>query len=150
VQKVIDGVPRDCDRVLQVTVENMANGMTDFEQAALDKLLAGDDPRLAALRTQANVARLISREESGAGFFCSFEVPEGTPKLSSTPDFEVGDVDVTMDGLEHGAGVLLLVRDGYTTTLEGYSYEEPWPSEVKNFKLAYRGQQRQLSMKSSS
>lgn len=82
-------------------------GLTDFEEAVLTKLLAGDHPVLARLRGQAARARLVYREHTGVGFFCSFEVP---PDISPvTPaDFELGDVDGTFEGLEHGAGFLLL------------------------------------------
>jgi hypothetical protein len=48
-----------------------------------------------------------------------------------------------MDGLEHGAGFELLVKDGYLRMLEGYSYDEPWPDSIHTFDLYYEsGSQR--------
>lgn len=122
----------------------MIEGLTLFERALLDKLLSGADKRLAALRAQASAARLVSKDYTGAGFYCEIEVAPSAPRVSTTPNFELGDVDITMDGLKYGAGALVFIRDGVMTALEGYSYEEPWPSEVKNFSLAYRSSRRQL------
>lgn len=102
------------------------SGLNDLEQAVLDKLLDGDHPVLMALREQAARARVSSHECTGAGFFCSFEVSADVSPLRGSADFELGDVDASVDGLEHGAGFLLFVRGGRLAALEGYSYEEPW------------------------
>lgn len=120
-------------------------GLTDFEEAVLEKLLAGDIAVLAGLRAQAARARLASRENTGVGFHCSLEVPPDVP-LVAPADFELGDVDATIEGLEHGAGFLLFVRGGRMTMLEGYSYEEPWPQEIRNVTLSYRREPRELGL----
>jgi hypothetical protein len=117
-------------------------GLNALEQAVLDKLLAGDHPALATLRTQAAVGRVASRENTGVGFFCDFRVPSNAPRLQG--DFHLGDVDGQLNGLEHGAGFVLFVREGCLELLEGFSYDEPWPEEITSFTLAYRSGQRQL------
>ncbi len=124
-------------------------GLNEFEQAVLTKLLAGDHPVLAVLRAQAQAARLASREYTGAGFFLSFEVPPEAPMLA-TQDFQFGDVNAVVDGLQYGAGFVVFVRGGRLDTLEGYSYEEPWPKEIRSFKLSYQHEPRALSLPSSS
>ena len=121
-------------------------GLNKFEQAVLDKLLSGSHPVLVALRVQAERARLASREYTGAGFFCSFEVPSGAPLLATQKDFDFGDVDAVVNGLEHGAGFVIYVRGGRLDTLEGYSYEEPWPEEIRTFKLTYQREPRDLRL----
>jgi hypothetical protein len=118
-------------------------GLNDLERAVLDKLLAGDHPLLLALRAQADGARMTSRKYTGVGFFCDFEVPPDVPPLA-TRDFAFGDVNASMDGLEYGAGFVLFVREGRLATLEGYTYEEPWPKDVRNVKLSYRREPREL------
>jgi hypothetical protein len=122
-------------------------GLTEFEQAVLDKLLAGDHPVLVILRAQAEEAHVASREYTGAGFFCSFEVPSGTPLVERHLDFHFGDVQAAVDGLEYGAGFVLFVRGGRLDTLEGYSYEEPWPNEIRNFSLRYQKEPRELQFR---
>lgn len=123
--------------------------LTVFERAVLDKLLAGDRPVLAALQAQAQAARLASREYTGAGFFLSFDVPLEAPILA-TKDFRFGDVNAAVDGLQYGAGFVIFVRGGRLDTLEGYSYEEPWPNEIRNFKLAYQREPREIELPESS
>lgn len=56
--------------------------LDQFEQAVLEKLLAGNHPALAVLRAQAQAARLASREYTGAGFFLSFDIPPHAPTLA--------------------------------------------------------------------
>ena len=119
-------------------------GISPFEQAVLDMLIAGDDVVLVVLRRQVAAARCVLRESSGTGFYCTFEIPSDAPAVVGAPDFEIGDVDATLEGLRHGAGFLLFVRDGRINMLEGYSYDEEWPEEVGAFALSYRQVPREL------
>lgn len=119
-------------------------GLNEFEQAVLDKLLAGGAPLLIALREQASQATVSSRQYTGAGFYCSFELAPDVVPLKTPYECEIGDVDASIDGLEHGAGFLVFVREGRLSMLEGYSYGEPWPAEIKNFRLRYRREPREL------
>lgn len=119
-------------------------GLNEFERQILDKLLAGDHPVLVALRAQAERARISRREYTGVGFFCDFDVPSDAGPLPTRSDFHVGDVNASLDGLKHGAGFVLFVRNGCLAMLEGYTYEEPWPQEVRNLKLTYQREPREL------
>jgi len=110
-------------------------GLDRLEQAVLDKLLAGDHPVLVALREQATSARLARREYTGVGFHCHFDVGEGAPTVKK--DFHIGDVRAEMEGVAHGIGFVLIIRDGRLSMLEGYTYDEPWPSEIRGFTLRY-------------
>lgn len=117
-----------------------------LEQAVLNKLLSGEQPILTGLRVQAKKARLVSREFTGVGFFCSFEVPADVPNLATRENFGISDVNASIEGLEHGAGFILFVREGRMITLEGFSYDEPWPENVTNFKLTYQKEPRSLKL----
>jgi hypothetical protein len=121
-------------------------GLNEFEQAVVDKLLDGDHPTLIALRTQAERAQVIRREYTGTGFFCDFDVPSDLAPLAGPSDFHVGDVNASLDGLEHGAGFVLFVRNGRLAMLEGYTYQEAWPKEVRNLKLTYHREPRELAL----
>ena len=118
--------------------------LNDFEQAVLDKFLRGEHPVLGTLREQAAKARVASRERTGVGFFCTFDVPSNAPAVMSPPDFELSDVDADVEGLSQGAGFVLFVRQGRLKVLEGYSYEEPWTAEPKTYRLKYRHEPREL------
>ncbi len=56
--------------------------LTELEQAVLDKLLAGNHPALAALRSQAVEGRVTRREYTGVGFFCDIDVPPTVPLVT--------------------------------------------------------------------
>ena len=44
-------------------------------------------------------------------------------------------VETTISGLRHGAGFVLFVDDGQLAMLEGFSYDGPWPQDIKEFSL---------------
>src|SRR4051812_30492151 len=95
-----------------------------LETAVLDMLLAGDHPVLACLREQRAAATIVSRSFSGVGFFVDFAVPDSAARCGSKPDYTLSDVEATIDGLAHGAGFVIFVRDGRITMLEGFCYDE--------------------------
>ena len=117
-------------------------GLSNFENAVLEKLFAGDLPLLEVLRLQAEKARVVSRENTGAGFYCTFAVPSEVPLLSQHLDFQFGDVNAKITGLKYGAGFVVFVRGGRLDTLEGYSYDESWPEVVGDFELSYQSEPR--------
>jgi hypothetical protein len=121
-------------------------GLSAFERAVLDKLLAGNHPVLASLRRQAADAELIRRERTGVGFYCHFAIPLDIPAAPVATDFTIGDVTAAVDGLAHGAGFMLFVEDGRISLLEGFSYDEPWPSEVGGYRLTYISEPRELEL----
>jgi len=120
--------------------------MTDLERAVLQKLLDGDHPALKVLRAQLEKCGVASREMTGSGFFTGLEV-ERTSDIEPLAGLDVrfGDVEASIPGLEHGAGFVLLIRDGYLAELEAYSYEEPWPADVDGFELRLSQATRDLS-----
>lgn len=112
----------------------------------MDKLLAGEHPVLEALREQFRASQVSKRELTGCGFFTYFKVD---PTISAAPtnlaSIKLGDVDAKISGLEHGAGFVLFVTDGYLDNLEGYSYDELWPTTISDFMLTYMGGKRELA-----
>lgn len=116
--------------------------LTALENQVLDMLLNGELEGLRILREQLKVAKVLSREMTGVGFFIEFEIPPEVRRLSQRQPFELGDVDGNASNLEHGVGFVLFVKDGQLRMLEGYTYDEPWPSELKDVSLNYRHGQR--------
>jgi hypothetical protein len=112
-----------------------------FERAVLEKLLDGKHPVLAALRAQLDSCEVSSREFTGCGFFTTLKVDRSVePAPTSRPRIQVVDVGGKISSLEHGAGFVLFVTDGYLDFLEGFSYDEPWPPEFSEFSLHYERQ----------
>lgn len=119
-------------------------GTNELEQAVLNKLLSGDHPALAVLRVQAEKARVVKRKKTGVGFFCDFEVEASAPALDG--DFQISDVYGELSNLAHGAGFVLFIRSGRLSMLEGFTFDEPWPQHVCDFKLSYDRDPRDLQL----
>jgi hypothetical protein len=111
--------------------------LTAFESDALGALLRGNDPALAILRCQAEVATVRSREHTAVGFFAEIAVPPTAVRPAGVPSFKLGDVFGTCDGLEGGFGLLLHVSEGLIHLLEGYAFEEHWPDVPTNVGFRY-------------
>jgi hypothetical protein len=108
-----------------------------LEEEVLKKLLAGKSQWLVNLRDQASAMGPRSRELTGTGFVTRFSVPDDVPRLLNRPTFRFGDVSAEINDLKYGAGFLLFVKDGAIASLEGYSYEEPWPKDIREFRVYY-------------
>ena len=111
--------------------------LSPLEDAVLGKLLSGKSQWLGVLRAQVPLLRVRTRELTGAGFLTRFSIDEEAPRIVDHPSFKFGDVSAHIDGLQYGAGFLLSVTNGHLDTLEGYSYEEPWPNVIKGFQIYY-------------
>ena len=115
----------------------MKNEFLKIEKAVLAKLLEGPSPLLVELRRQFAACTIKDREFTGCGFFTNFSVPEGTCKKDGF-DLVIGDVlGEDIPELQYGAGFLLFITDGILDCLEGFSYNEPWPVQVDEFRLTY-------------
>ena len=114
--------------------------MTPLERQVIATLLAPDHPVMDALRRQFDACRVASREFTGHGFFSTLVVADGVEAAPVTlRQLDLGDVTATIDGLEHGAGFVLFVRDGVLHMLEGFAYDEPWPSAIGRFEITAGG-----------
>ncbi|MDX2000062.1 MAG: hypothetical protein SF066_20275 [Thermoanaerobaculia bacterium] len=109
--------------------------LNELEHAVMEKLLAGDSHVLETLRRQARGAKVVRRENTGAGFYTWLEPSSDSPRTPDPGNFELSDVEAQIPGLTHGAGFVLFIRNGYLDNLEGFSYDEPWPKEIVAFSL---------------
>jgi hypothetical protein len=73
-------------------------------------------------------------------------IPSDLQPIAEQPDFEIRDVGAEINGLKHGAGFTVFVRRGRLVTLEGYSYDEPWPEAIGDFELRYHSEPRNLKL----
>lgn len=106
----------------------MNTALTAFERAVLDAFLAGDDPKLALLRAQAEACNVAGRRHSGVGSFTELHVPESAARVAP-PAMTFGDIDLRVAGLPRGATAMLFVRHGALVLLEFVSNEGDWPQD---------------------
>lgn len=118
------------------TAMRLPPGLEPLEAAVLTMLLTGEHPVLAALRDQLAAAAITRREVTGVGFFLDLTVP-ASAAAAPVRQLRFGDVEATLAGVQHGAGFVLFVDDGRLHMLEGFTYDEPWPSPVTGFAVRY-------------
>jgi hypothetical protein len=109
--------------------------LTPLEKAVLDMLLENQSELFVTIRQQLAHATVADRSFSGVGFFTTFVIPGDAPIRRDLPDMTIGDVSAKFPGLEHGAGFLLFIRDGAVRMLEGYTYDELWPTNTDEFTI---------------
>lgn len=118
----------------------MEADLTGLERAVMACLLAPEHPVADALRQQADHGRVASRKYTGVGFYTGLDVhPDAPPAPVKSGQMNLGDVTASIDGLNHGAGFVLWVEDGVLRELEGFSYDEPWPEEIRGYDLRAGG-----------
>ncbi len=124
--------------------------LTTLEDQVLEMLLRGEEEVLTILRHQAEQVQVSSREMTGVGFYTEFAVPPEVSRVPGCPTFKLGDVNGTADNVNHGLGFLLYVTNGALSILEGYTYDEPWPDDVRGLVLTYSSKQgRKLDFQAS-
>ncbi|MEX2115130.1 MAG: hypothetical protein WD845_18195 [Pirellulales bacterium] len=113
--------------------------LNEFEKNVINMLLAGEHPVLETLRQQLSGAQIKERELTGVGFFTTLVIPAEAPLLANHKSIRLGDVVAEIAGLHHGAGFVLFINDGLLDCLEGFTYDEPWPTSINQFVLSYIG-----------
>jgi hypothetical protein len=117
-----------------------------LEAAVLRALFEGDEPLLQPFRSQVEVCWVTRRELTGVGFFTDLGLPQDIPKVSlNRRRATLCDIHAEIPGLRYGAGFIVYIEDGLLVLLEGYSYQEEWPTNVEDFKLSYSGEKRDYS-----
>ena len=114
-----------------------ASPLLDRERRILDFLLEGRGNVLVELRAQLAHAQVIRRSHSGVGFFLDFEQVETVRPLAGRPTFQIGDVVADVRDVKHGMGILLFIKDGIATMLEGYTFDEVLPWVWEPVRLQY-------------
>lgn len=80
------------------------------------------------------VCRVQRRHYTGVGFWTELSLPPDAPSVASLELRVVLDgAGAKFVGLEHDSGFILFVIGGRIDTLEGYTYDEPWPDEESEY-----------------
>ena len=108
-----------------------------IEKKAIELLLAGNDPMLIELRNQYNTASIKNIEMTGVGVYINYSIHAKSIKLQEDCHFCFGDIEGKLDSLNNGIGFLLCIDKGVLSFLEIYTYDEPWPDQIKEFEINY-------------
>jgi hypothetical protein len=77
----------------------------------------------AALEAQLSTAIVLSRENTGVGSYTRFTVERSPSAAIGEQRLRPGP-SARINGLEHGMGFILWLKEGYADCLEAYSYGE--------------------------
>lgn len=100
------------------------------------EITAADYPASAeAFRRQIDTARVVSFENSGAGFFSNLSVAEDAPVLSETSPLTGAYGSVL--GIEHGMGFIVFLRDGRLSMIEGYCNDNGPTTDIDFSRAVY-------------
>ena len=102
---------------------SIGSDFTTLERAALAAICDMYSEDRAALEAQLSTATLLSRENTGAGFYTRFTVDRASTIATGGMRLRNGPA-AKIDGLEQGMGFILWMKEGYADCLEGYSYSE--------------------------
>lgn len=98
----------------------------EFEKAVMTGLLAGDDPLLASLRAQYQVATVRDREMNANGFITRFEVPASAETVDRKL-LHLDDLQVEVEGARTPVDTALNVHNGRLRSLECSVYRGTFP-----------------------
>jgi len=101
----------------------VGSDFTPLEQAVLRAICEMHPMDRAVLEGQLSTAMILSRENTGAGFYTRFSIERRSGTAIEGERLRHGPV-ARIDGLEHGMGFILWINEGYADCLEGYCYEE--------------------------
>lgn len=107
--------------------------MTELERAVVELQLLSAGVSTELVASLLKVLLVESREFTGVGFFTRF-AKLSVPGLALGTS-QLADVHADIPLLEHGAGFILFVENGRLDMLEGFCYDESWPSVTGEFKL---------------
>jgi hypothetical protein len=101
----------------------MGSCFTPLERAVLTHICDMYSSDRAALEGQLSTATLLSRQNTGAGFYTRFVVEQSSSAAIAGERSRAGP-ETKIDGLHHGMGFILWLEEGYADCLEGYSYDD--------------------------
>jgi hypothetical protein len=94
---------------------------TPLERAALEAIMDETGEERDGVAEQLRHASVISRENTGGGFFADLSVASDAPDLDRKTAHWGRDVWMSIDGLEYGLGMILHFKDCRANLLEGYA-----------------------------
>jgi hypothetical protein len=97
-------------------------GLSALENAVLDAIALQVPECAEAIASQRRQARVVTRENTGRGFWTTIEVSSGT--LFKGLRSPVGFILANVAGLEHGMNFILWLDDGKMVQIEGSVYWE--------------------------
>lgn len=108
--------------------------ITDFEREAITQALL-KSKAMRCLMLQIERVEVSDRTFSGVGFFSDLLVSDSKHELICPIKRKRFSCQFDLPELQHGGGAIVLVKDGYLSELEVYTYSENFPRDIENLKF---------------
>ena len=111
----------------------------EFEKTIIEDIIQTYPEYAERLTRQYGSATVTKRDIDGRGFSTYYEIGDKTASLGVGVDLQLGENQWNINGLKYGSDYILWIKNGIISSLEGFSYEEPWPeviTEVSKMKKA--------------
>lgn len=105
--------------------------LNQLEQAVLERFIKSEG--LKVNKIDFHEIQVVERDFTGSGFMTWLE-PNKLLILNGAKSFTGGKIGARINSTIE-AGFIFYIKDGSINTMEGYTYGEEWPEEVKNFKI---------------
>lgn len=104
----------------------------EFESLIVHDIISQYPEYAQRLKKQFDSSVIAKRTIYPCAFITEYSASATDAVLDGAPDLRLGNSQWNIDGLTMGSDYILWIRGGYISSLEGFSYGEPWPSEIKN------------------
>lgn len=104
--------------------------ITEFEKIIITDIIEQYPEYKSKLRAQFEYAVVQKREFSKYGFSTDYVVEPSLETLGDDVNLQLGKRQWNINNLQNGSDYILWIKNGLICSLEGFSYEEPWPDEI--------------------
>lgn len=102
----------------------------EFEKIIITDIIEQYPEYKQKLQSQFEKSVAQKREISTYGFLTYYTVTAEEETLGDTVNLQLGKCQWNINDLQNGSDYILWIKNGLICSLEGFSYEEPWPDEI--------------------
>jgi hypothetical protein len=106
--------------------------MNELEQAVLRLFFESEG--FGNIEVNLTLVRILKRDSTGSGFM-TWLVPHDLEVLNGPLNFTGGRVGGKINDTID-VGFVVHIKNSYVDIVEGYTYDEEWPQEIRSFKLS--------------
>ena len=102
----------------------------EFEKIIIEDIIQTYPEHAEKLARQYNSAIVTKRTVNSPGFYTNYEIGDKTASLGDGVDLQLGENQWNVNGMKYGSDYILWIKNGFISSLEGFSYGEPWPAKI--------------------
>jgi hypothetical protein len=102
----------------------------EFERIILNDIIEQYPEYKQKLQAQLASSTVQKRERYAFGFSTDYAVTAVEQTLGEGIKLQLGKHQWNINGLKYGSDYILWIENGLIHSLEGFSYQEPWPDEI--------------------